>query len=692
MLEINELRLTAIGRFVDEQVIEFKKLGNLVQVDGLRTDTGGSSGSGKSTVFNSLDYLFGLNDIPSSVLQSRFTKDPITVTMVGAYNGLPLTITRGKGKLTVDLNGEVTSGSKAAEEKIDQILGMPRNLFRPLLHKRQKEGGFFLQFTPKEIHEFLTDALGLGELRSKAETIDAKIKDLSAAITAKSNLRDQANASHTATLNAQATLGEPPVREVTQQTILQLKSDLDACLAAITPIKEGHEAELAQLDAEKPQPKVVQADQSHLQSLEAEYTAQERQIDAIVSKNNLDNKAERERSKGILEQIQKKKVEVVILKAKVANGNTAKESATKAAAEIKKIRESICPTCEQNWATEAAKTRENALLAQISGWKVEIQAGIEAEKQILALNQEISALEPLAIEQNIPMPDDYVRLRMSRDEQKVKINTERARLRDWEAAEHQANRALLEQFNTKRSSVVARHQKELANLTGNAELARRVLDAAVHKMKSFEEAKSRYDSTVLQLVKQSEKSLEEYNKYKAEVEELQAKLVVAEEIKKAIKGYTSVAFDEALEYIGAAATDIIRAIPNMANATIQLEGTKETAAGKIKEEVNAVLSMDGETGIPIKSLSGGERSSVDLAVDLAVIDLLESRSKKGIDVFILDEPFTGLDTVSIEMAIDKLKSLNKRLVIVDHNPEIKQMVESRLLVMRDGLTSKIVQN
>ena len=158
-----------------------------------------------------------------------------------------------------------------------------------------------------------------------------------------------------------------------------------------------------------------------------------------------------------------------------------------------------------------------------------------------------------------------------------------------------------------------------------------------------------------------------------------------------MKTFISCSFDDALESIGEAATKIIRCIPTMSNATIQFEGQKETQDGKVKEEVNAVISMDGDIGIPIKSLSGGERSSVDLAVDLAVIDFVESESAKGIDVFILDEPFTGLDTVSIEMALEVLKNSNstKKLIVVDHNPEVKQMVSNRLVVVRDGSSSTI---
>lgn len=691
MLEIQELRLQAIGRFVEEQVIDFKKLGNLVQVDGLRNDTGGSSGSGKSTVFNSLDYLFGLNDIPSSVLQSRFTKDPISVTMVGTYNGLPLTITRAKGKLSVDFNGEVTTGSKAAEEKIDQILGMPRNLFRPLLHKRQKEGGFFLQFTPKEIHEFLTDALGLGEVRAKAELVEKKLKELEIELNHNTGLLNVSRAALEATQNAESTLGAAPTCEVQESDILALKSAYDAAAAALEPLKAGHAAEALAFSSQKPEPKPVVVDQAPLQALEQAQFSTERQIDALVTENNLALKAERDRVKALSESIQKKKVEVVILQAKVTNGNLAKDNAAKAALEVKKIRDSICPTCEQNWTTENAKKTENALLAQIMGWKIEISAGIEAEKQILALNQEISTLQPQAIEANIPLPAEYTRLRIQLEDDKLKISNERQRIRLWEQQQHYLNNMALEEFNTNHRALLQKQNGELALVNQQVTATKSALDTAVQKMRSYNDATTRHSSTVAQIAQQKVTKQADIDTYMDKVSKLQAKLMIAEDIKKAIKGFTSVSFDEALEYVGVAATEIIRAIPNMANATIQLEGTKETAAGKIKEEVNAVLSMDGETNIPIKSLSGGERSSVDLAVDLAVIDLLESRSNKGVNMFILDEPFTGLDTVSIEMAIDKLKALNKRLIIVDHNPEIKQMVESKLLVVRDGLTSKIEQ-
>ena len=150
MLSFKRLKFNNIGRFVEEQEIDFTKLSNLNQIEGQNSNTGGSSGSGKSTVFNAIDYLLGLNNLSSTVLQSRLTKEPITVDGEFELNGKSLLISRSKKGLSISYDGNVIEGSsKLTEEKLDSLIGISRELFRKMLHKRQKEGGFFLDLTPK---------------------------------------------------------------------------------------------------------------------------------------------------------------------------------------------------------------------------------------------------------------------------------------------------------------------------------------------------------------------------------------------------------------------------------------------------------------------------------------------------------------------------------------------------------------
>jgi DNA repair exonuclease SbcCD ATPase subunit len=208
---------------------------------------------------------------------------------------------------------------------------------------------------------------------------------------------------------------------------------------------------------------------------------------------------------------------------------------------------------------------------------------------------------------------------------------------------------------------------------------------------SEQEAQRRFTASLNKLKEQEAKYQKELDAKQADLDAVEEELLLAQEAKKAVKSYLSRSFDEALETISDTATQIVRGVPNMANATIKLEGTKETKDGKVKEEIAAIISSDGELDIPIKSFSGGERTALDFAIDLAVIDFLESKTNKGIDLFILDEPFNGLGQGEIEMALEVLQTSNpnKKIVIIEHSPAVDEFVTDKIHVIRDGATSYI---
>ena len=171
MIQIKEVRFNNIGIFTSPQVINFENKKRLIQVLAERSDYNGSSGSGKSTIFNAIDYALGINKIPASSLQSRKTKEGIEVGLSLVWDGESVEISRSKnGGLTVSGTDPSTKQSfiisgnvKQAEEKIDEIIGIPREIFHKMIHKTQKEGGFFLNLTPSEMYKFLVKALKLEE-------------------------------------------------------------------------------------------------------------------------------------------------------------------------------------------------------------------------------------------------------------------------------------------------------------------------------------------------------------------------------------------------------------------------------------------------------------------------------------------------------------------------------------------------
>jgi DNA repair exonuclease SbcCD ATPase subunit len=703
VLKIKELTFQNIGRFVEEQRIIFSNLGNLIQVDGKNKNTGGSSGAAKTTVFNALDYLLGLNDIPNNILQSRLTKESIQVHGIFECDGINIDIFRSKKGLKIQYPDKVVEGSnKLAEEELDKILGMPRPIFRKMVHKRQKEDGFFLSFTPKQTYEFLTDCLNLSSYRIKINIVEQELKILEQGKwNIEKSLLAQQSALDTVRLSL-SNLGNRPNQTIDKTEILNLKNKYSKlqseyaekeqqCKEKEKEIVQLYESELSLLV--KPELLNSTYDKTSLINLESEKKRLESEINSLfIQRQNRLNE--------IQKNIAEKQIKINKLTYVVKEGEEAKVKAIDVVNQMKKIQNSICPTCEQTWIHEKAQQSLLKLTDQLKLFKEKVLNGNGASGQIPILESEITNLKSesvLALDEPRLTELDH-----ALNDVKYKISEERNKFEEFNKTLNDSNRLLMEEYNKKQNDIYSRRQhaitvfnsfksETLKQLSQDLYSTKSELDLFINNFKNNEESISRYDSIHDSLAKQEV----EYNQ---KITSLQQNLInvnrlfeETEELKKCLKSFVSCLFDEALLTIGDLATKIIRCIPNMRNATIRFESTKETQDGKIKEEVTAIISSDGELEVPIKSLSGGEKSSVDLSIDLSVLDYLESKSSKGMNIFILDEPFTGLGPIEIEMVLEVLKNsnTNKQLLIVDHNEEVKQMMDSTILVVREGQFSTI---
>ena len=777
MLTLKSLTFSGIGRFVEEQTIDFTQLGSLVQVDGQNSNTGGSSGSGKSTIFKALEYLLGINDISNGILQSRLTKEAISVTGQFDFDTVPLILQRNK-KLLIDLNGEVTTGSsKITEEKLDEIIGMPRDLFRKILHKRQGEGGFFLQMTPAEVHNFFIDCMSLQKEQSKVLKLLGILLDLEKAdITLKSTV-ESFKSSIGATQRAIAALGSSPVKEIDPEAVEELKKKHLEAIEAHKLLKAVQQSAMDSLEADRPQivstpfdrsgieQRQKQIDDIKVQMAQFEKVEQNRQSDVktkISELKNLSSKlenseltrqsevknqisairvkiskiqaAEQSRQAEVRSTISALRIELVKSQNTVSLGKKAKEAAITLAKELQVVKGSTCPTCQQGWVTEACKAKEASITAELLEHRKAVIAGNEADKRSTLINEQIQALDleskprPTlevdelngqiqtlnqdALPRVVPeVVETSYQIEHLKEEAKPKLIPEVVELSksqflinqmlemDRKAeADHQFKKsaetqAILAIHAQKQTALRQSSEKALSLLRdaeGNAAIEH---EMAQMKVNSFEESKKRFDDTSARLgvqlsgyeVTLKSRDLEQF--------QLQEEIDIVKESIKAIKSYLSCSFEDALDSIGDAATKFIRKVPNMQNGTIQFEGLKETKEGKVKEEVTCLISIDGEIGVPVKSLSGGEKSSTDLAIDLAVMEFIQEKAGKGINLLILDEPFNGLDESNISSIVELLREsgIDKQILIVDHNPIVKETFESKIVVVRDGLTSKVVQ-
>jgi DNA repair exonuclease SbcCD ATPase subunit len=686
MLKIKTLDLENIGRFTESQTLDFSKLQSLVQVDAINKNTGGSSGSGKTTVFMALEYLFGINDVPNGVLQSRITDETIRVSATFDWDGKPVFLSRSrKSGPSINVDGIVITGSnKLTEEKLDEIIGIPRHLFRPLLHKRQKEGGFFLNFTPKETYEFLMDCLGLSRLRKHTEALDDKLKKLEEGLKNAENENAKVLASLNATSDAISSVGSPPIKEISEESLSKLRYMFEVSAKALFQIQKAQSFQLSMLEQSKPTYRLEAYDDSTLRSL----SVQKNDLSAHILKLK---QIEADRQNSAKNHLKDLKNKIDGLERSIEGNSKLGGLAVSKALEIKMVSNSICPTCNQPWCDENAQLKSVQLNNDLKSIEGQIKSSKRMEEELIFLKSSLLQSENDCLERKIPGLGDLLETLYDLEE---KIKLEESRKGSHYTVESEKNDRASREFYSKKEELVRSHASELDSIRGRLEIDRRNYESANAKLKNYDENIRKYNSTMNQLKEREDKLKELYSQGLTGVEKIKAETALVLEVKRAVKSYASRSFDDALQSIGDIATGIIRSIPNMANSAISLEGTKETKEGKVKEEVNAVIGMDGELSIPIKSLSGGERTAVDLAVDLAVIDLIESTTGNGIDLIILDEPMEGLGPIEKEMVLEVLKnsSQSKRVMIVEHDEQVKQMVQSKVLVIREGLTSKIVCN
>lgn len=124
------------------------------------------------------------------------------------------------------------------------------------------------------------------------------------------------------------------------------------------------------------------------------------------------------------------------------------------------------------------------------------------------------------------------------------------------------------------------------------------------------------------------------------------------------------------------------------NATYMLQSYKENKSGDIKAKFSDKLMIQGVER-SIGGLSGGELRCLSLAVDFAVVDVVETTFGISINPVILDEPFEGLDSLNRERVIEVLETLStdRQIWIVDHSSEVKSMF-SRVVKIekKDGIS------
>jgi DNA repair exonuclease SbcCD ATPase subunit len=111
--------------------------------------------------------------------------------------------------------------------------------------------------------------------------------------------------------------------------------------------------------------------------------------------------------------------------------------------------------------------------------------------------------------------------------------------------------------------------------------------------------------------------------------------------------------------------------------------------GEVRDEIEIDWTIEGNDGV---TPSGGQRKKMEIATDLALMDLVATQEGGHIDLLMLDEVLDGLDREGRGRVIMLLKELRKErgsVFVVSHEPDLSEAFEKTVKVMKRGGVSTL---
>lgn len=136
-------------------------------------------------------------------------------------------------------------------------------------------------------------------------------------------------------------------------------------------------------------------------------------------------------------------------------------------------------------------------------------------------------------------------------------------------------------------------------------------------------------------------------------------------------------------------------LSELTDNSIELEFTTQQQLKNGTNKDKFSVSITNENGDDdYKGNSGGEKKRIDIAINMALQDLMQSRSNKSIDLIVYDEVFESLDEVGSEAVIHLLQEKANTcgtVLVVTHNYDLKKLFTKSLVIQKHGGKTSIIE-
>jgi exonuclease SbcC len=104
------------------------------------------------------------------------------------------------------------------------------------------------------------------------------------------------------------------------------------------------------------------------------------------------------------------------------------------------------------------------------------------------------------------------------------------------------------------------------------------------------------------------------------------------------------------------------------------------------QKIESKIVIDGHDR-SLGLLSGGQNRRFNLAVDLALADIVSYRKTSKLDLLVFDEYFKDLSEISMEKSLNLLKERKCPVILIEHNSIFKNIVDNTFFVRLENGTS-----
>ncbi len=686
---LTSLTVEGFRSFVEPSTVSFPEAG-LVLLQGVNEDTGGSSGSGKSSVALAIAYALGYCPLSATALASWGTSKALKVELFFMTAEGEVKVKRSNSPVQLWIGGiQVKGGAKAIEERLFKVLGVTPEILSLLTYRGQKKPGLFLSKTDSEKKELLTQLLGLDKYEAAIEAGQLRAKELEQQLTVLNGQRDVVS----------GMLAEIPPPAAPEEIERQVAS-ISKTIAEKTSLLQQTSQVVLNLTE-----KLKNVATNSALAFSARIVDLQVQLDGLPTPKMTDEGAEAVKNRRTAEDA-RVRMEALrqsdlvlrksdqVLRAKLSSDISSQRrisdarssllaQRTKLTTEIDVLNTSTCPTCERTWAEGQAKLEElEEALVQLTGALARCD---KADEEMARLVLELTSLPDLH-------PNPMIAKLQEVREAALAVDAGEGARR--QTAYAQAQTAYHKMAGTLQAAVHAlKEEQAVASTVAQKPVLQNLEKARALAAKVQEEVGIlKHDLLMFQM--EAKRAAEAEARRRTLEDKLAAAQKTCDETSNTLneerdflgaigrEGFLGSIFDEVLSEISDETNRILGSVANTRSCTLQFRSESLTQKGTVKKSIVPIITINGNETSLDGGPSGGMLSTIELAVDLAVGAVLSRRKGVCPGWLILDESFEGLDTVSKESCTEILSQFaaDRLVLVVDHAVEFKSMFSSSIVI------------